>query len=53
MMKAISMEFPMDKDRFVSNRTEDPDKNENTDIFIIEAKPGAVFQQTHYVERLG
>lgn len=27
---------------FVSNRTEDPDKNNNTDIFIIEAKAGAV-----------
>ena len=26
---------------FVSNRTEDPDKNENTDIFVIEAHPGA------------
>ncbi len=30
---------------FVSNRTEDPDKNENSDIFIIDAKPGAVFKQ--------
>ncbi len=27
---------------FVSNQTEDPDKNENTDIFIIDAKPGSV-----------
>lgn len=27
---------------FVSNRTEDPDKNENSDIFIIDAKPGSV-----------
>ena len=26
---------------FVSNRTEDPDKNENTDIFVIEAKAAA------------
>lgn len=26
---------------FVSNRTEDPDKNSNTDLFVIEAKPGA------------
>lgn len=26
---------------FVSNHTEDPDKNENTDIFIIDAKAGA------------
>ena len=25
---------------FVSNHTEDPDKNENTDIFVIEAKSG-------------
>ena len=25
---------------FVSNRTEDPDKNSNTDIFIIDARPG-------------
>ena len=30
---------------FVSNRTEDPDKNENTDIYIIEAKPGAAMRQ--------
>lgn len=30
---------------FVSNRTEDPDKNENTDIFIIDAKPGALAKQ--------
>jgi dipeptidyl aminopeptidase/acylaminoacyl peptidase len=27
---------------FVSNQTEDPDKNQNSDIFIIDAKPGAV-----------
>lgn len=27
---------------FVSNHTEDPDKNSNTDIFIIDAKNGAV-----------
>jgi len=26
---------------FVSNRTEDPDKNENSDIYVMEAKPGA------------
>ena len=26
---------------FVSNRTPDPDRNENTDIWVIEAKPGA------------
>jgi dipeptidyl aminopeptidase/acylaminoacyl peptidase len=26
---------------FVSNRTEDPDKNENSDIFVMDAKPGA------------
>ncbi len=30
---------------FVSNRTDDPDKNENTDIYIIEAKPGAAMRQ--------
>ncbi len=30
---------------FVSNRTEDPDRNSNSDIFIIEAKPGAVPRQ--------
>jgi dipeptidyl aminopeptidase/acylaminoacyl peptidase len=30
---------------FVSNRTEDPDKNENTDIYIIAAKPGAAMRQ--------
>ena len=26
---------------FVSNRTEDPDKNENSDIYLIDAKPGS------------
>jgi tricorn protease-like protein len=26
---------------YVSNHTADPDRNENTDIFTIEAKPGA------------
>jgi dipeptidyl aminopeptidase/acylaminoacyl peptidase len=26
---------------FVSNRTTEPDRNENTDIFIIDAKPGS------------
>ena len=30
---------------FVSNRTEDPDKNENTDIFTIEARPGEVMRR--------
>jgi dipeptidyl aminopeptidase/acylaminoacyl peptidase len=30
---------------FVSNRTEDPDRNENTDIYIISAKPGADMRQ--------
>jgi dipeptidyl aminopeptidase/acylaminoacyl peptidase len=30
---------------FVSNRTEDPDKNENTDIYTIEARPGATMRQ--------
>ncbi len=30
---------------FVSNRTEDPDKNSNTDIFVIAAKPGAEAKQ--------
>ncbi len=30
---------------FVSNHTEDPDKNSNSDIFIIDAKPGAVAKQ--------
>ena len=30
---------------FVSNRTADPDRNENTDIFVIEAKAGAAFRQ--------
>ena len=30
---------------FVSNRTEDPDKNENSDIYIIGAKPGATMRQ--------
>jgi dipeptidyl aminopeptidase/acylaminoacyl peptidase len=26
---------------FVSNRTPDPDRNENTDIYVVEARPGA------------
>ncbi|HWB28054.1 MAG TPA: S9 family peptidase [Chitinophagaceae bacterium] len=30
---------------FVSNRTEDPDRNENTDIYVIDAKPGAAMKQ--------
>jgi dipeptidyl aminopeptidase/acylaminoacyl peptidase len=30
---------------FVSNRTEDPDKNENSDIYIIQAQPGATMRQ--------
>jgi dipeptidyl aminopeptidase/acylaminoacyl peptidase len=30
---------------FVSNRTEDPDKNSNTDIFVMDAKAGAPFKQ--------
>jgi dipeptidyl aminopeptidase/acylaminoacyl peptidase len=30
---------------FVSNRTEDPDKNSNTDIYVIDAKTGASFRQ--------
>ena len=30
---------------FVSNRTEDPDKNENSDIFVVEAKAGAAPKQ--------
>ncbi|NOW95651.1 S9 family peptidase [Mucilaginibacter sp. SG564] len=30
---------------FVSNHTDDPDKNENSDIFTIEAKSGAEAQQ--------
>lgn len=30
---------------FVSNRTEDPDRNQNTDIYVIDAKPGATPKQ--------
>lgn len=30
---------------FVSNRTEDPDRNENTDIYVMDAKPGAVMKK--------
>jgi dipeptidyl aminopeptidase/acylaminoacyl peptidase len=30
---------------FVSNRTTDPDKNENSDIFVMDARPGASMQQ--------
>jgi dipeptidyl aminopeptidase/acylaminoacyl peptidase len=30
---------------FVSNHTPDPDKNENTDIWVMEARPGATLKQ--------
>jgi dipeptidyl aminopeptidase/acylaminoacyl peptidase len=30
---------------FVSNRTPDPDKNDNTDIFIMDAMPGALVKK--------
>ena len=30
---------------FVSNQTPDPDRNDNSDIFVIEAKPGAQARQ--------
>lgn len=30
---------------FVSNRTEDPDKNQNTDIYVIDARKGATMKQ--------
>jgi dipeptidyl aminopeptidase/acylaminoacyl peptidase len=30
---------------FVSNRSEDPDKNENSDIYLIDAHPGATMRQ--------
>ena len=30
---------------FVSNRSSDPDRNDNTDIWIIDAKPGAALKQ--------
>lgn len=30
---------------FVSNRTADPDRNANSDIYIIEARPGAAMRQ--------
>jgi dipeptidyl aminopeptidase/acylaminoacyl peptidase len=30
---------------FVSNHTEDPDKNSNSDIFTMEAKPGSIAKQ--------
>ncbi|NID11185.1 alpha/beta hydrolase family protein [Fibrivirga algicola] len=30
---------------FVSNRTDDPDKNENTDIYVMEARKGAPMKQ--------
>jgi Tol biopolymer transport system component len=30
---------------FVSNRTDDPDRNENSDIFVVEAKPGSAIKQ--------
>lgn len=30
---------------FISNRTEDPDRNENSDIWVIDAKPNAAMKQ--------
>jgi dipeptidyl aminopeptidase/acylaminoacyl peptidase len=30
---------------FVSNRSEDPDKNQNTDVFVIDAKRGSAMKQ--------
>jgi len=30
---------------FVSNRSEDPDKNENSDIYVMDAKPGATMKK--------
>ena len=30
---------------FVSNRTDDPDKNDNTDIYVMDAKPGATMKK--------
>ena len=30
---------------FSSNRTEDPDKNENADIYVMDAKPGAAMKK--------
>jgi dipeptidyl aminopeptidase/acylaminoacyl peptidase len=30
---------------FASNRTEDPDRNENSDIWVVEARPGATARQ--------
>ncbi|MFD2571381.1 S9 family peptidase [Spirosoma soli] len=30
---------------FVSNRTEDPDRNQNTDIYVVEARKGAKVKQ--------
>lgn len=30
---------------FVSNRSEDPDRNENSDLFVMEARPGAAARQ--------
>ncbi|RYU95087.1 S9 family peptidase [Emticicia agri] len=30
---------------FISNRTEDPDRNENSDIWVIDAKPNAKMKQ--------
>lgn len=34
---------------FVSNHTDDPDRNSNSDIFVMDARPGAVAKQiTHW-----
>ncbi|QJW92177.1 S9 family peptidase [Spirosoma taeanense] len=30
---------------FVSNRTQEPDRNQNTDIYVIDARKGAAFKQ--------
>jgi tricorn protease-like protein len=37
---------------FVSNQTEDPDKNGNSDIFVIDAKPGAVAKEVDHLDRV-
>lgn len=43
----VDPDFSSDGKRivFASNRTAEPDKNENTDIYIMDAKPGAAMQQ--------
>lgn len=36
---------------FTSNRTENPDKNENTDIYLMDAVAGGYYEKINYLDR--